>query len=630
MTSENIQTSQDNGTQIEEYVQRHLNVRSEGSVGAIVHSTGDEAAKVSDVSKFFEDKIRKAKASVKQDLDSLTYMEEGQDLSEYITQMQSQTTAMIHNLEKFTDLSLGIVREVSKPQDGVAFVGGDKSNKNPIIVRDARLQAKYQQSISDSDKPVAAKAEDVPETTITIAAGMLRGVLQIIKDCDGGKKTKAAKEAIGLFKKYEQKITKKERTQSKRNEILEQMNGEFRNLLKTNELSLGQNLLSKYSDEDLAKGMGYVRDLTNLLDDEQSTIITLTDIGSSKTHISASTPFKPLSQELELYYNPDQLGQVIKGLNPIFAHSLTRGGFVDKVMDGQHMIPSQLHLPGLRNAYEERSFVVGDDVTEAKRVMSRSATIADKNGKGDSKVSMANARHMKQVSGGDKVVLEVNVLNSNVSDMFRGERTIVQEVRSAFEDSGVKDTEVTLRGISTHDSDKAKHVSEISDGAKAAAETIKPGNTGTVRRQFLTCKSGKDRTNAAVTIVTLESLEEVKDVDLNVAQTRVAMAGHGSALSAAHGATAGINGTKMGNVLNGLSEKNCVLVKFNKYFVTKVADANHVKCKSKNNSYLKLIREADDIAQTTKQMLPPQTPQARLVRRLNQGKLPSKNPYRSQ
>lgn len=589
MTSENVQTSQSADLKVKNYVKAHLSQNQENTVGTLL---GKDAPKVGE---FFQGKVANARKKANEVLEGFDHIKRGHDLENYITQLQAQTTKLIHELEQVTDLSIGIVREVSLPEDGMAFVGSDIESKVPITIRDARLQWRYRES---GDVP--KKAEDVLETTSTIAAGMLRGVLQIIKDCDDGDlKHRAVGEAVGLFKKYKLKIEKdKPRSQSERNTILKRMNKEFKDVLVTNDLKINGKQLSGFPEDSLRIAMGHVRDLANLTDDRQSSIFTLTNIGPFKTHISASTPFKPLSQELEAFYQGDELKMLTAGMNPILAHSFTQGGFVGKIMDGKHMIPSQLHFPGLRNAWEERSFVMDNaGNVEAERVTSRSATPADKNGRGNRAVSEANIRHMKQLSGSTDL-LDVTVLNSGVRSALGGEKPIVTSVQQAVRDcSDGAGFKVSVCSISKHDSNKGTHFVQISEGAREAAKTISSGNTAQKRRQFITCKSGKDRTNAAVTLSAMDSMEDVKGIDVELAQARIAIAGHGSALSAASGATIGINGTKSANALNGVKEKDCILVKFKEELVSDIADANHVEFASKNQPYLSVLRSASAIAQ---------------------------------
>ncbi|MGV2433427.1 MAG UNVERIFIED_CONTAM: hypothetical protein LVQ98_09430 [Rickettsiaceae bacterium] len=135
-------------------------------------------------------------------------------------ELETTINGLTKDLDKCTDLGIGVIRTISTTEEGIAFVGNEATAKNPVTLRDARLQRLYEGK--------KAKAEDVPETSVTIAAGTLRGVLQIVKDSDGDAqdKAKAKIEAVELFKSYQEKVMSST-SQKDRNEIIHQMNYEM-------------------------------------------------------------------------------------------------------------------------------------------------------------------------------------------------------------------------------------------------------------------------------------------------------------------------------------------------------------------------------------------------------------------
>ena len=144
---------------------------------------------------------------------------------------------------------MGVVRKVSEGPE-VAFVGNDPRDKSHVTVRDARLQARY--------KDAKSKADEVLEACSVIAAGQLRGVLQIIEDADkDGNKLEAAREAIWVFSQYGLRIENSS-SMEERMALVEMMNSEMADVLGSEAHGLKIDGKPIKKDKKLQKGMGWL------------------------------------------------------------------------------------------------------------------------------------------------------------------------------------------------------------------------------------------------------------------------------------------------------------------------------------------------------------------------------------
>lgn len=522
------------------------------------------------IGNFFKENIQETRQKVLSDI-------EGLSKETYIDKLLSQTTDIINDAETLSDLYMGVIRTRSAEPE-IAFVGNKVSDKSHVTIRDARFQ--------DGFNEAKSKADEFPEACIVIAAGQLRGVLQIIKDSESGDKEKASKEAVGLFKAYKDKILASS-SFAEREKIVKDMNTEMANVLRENNLVIDSMAVRDYDHKKLAKGMGLVRDLTNLLDDKHGSIVTITDIGGAN-HISGTIPVSPLSYDLGEYYEPSKMAHWAEDLNPFLRHSL-KGDFVERIKDGRHVISSQLPVPGLRNAALEQTYVKAHDgrILEDKRML-RSGTPAHNNGEGSKKkkaqrdlITSCNLEHMINLSG--LKVVDLTVLNSDTA-MF-GEKEIVSGVRGGIELYKTKmavsvegsklqgskpGSDYSQKGVSVSHN-KTKHVRDVVESfEKRDGDSI----------QAICCKSGKDRTQAMISQNVLSTIEKLQESGLEVnvdqAQKAIVRAGHGNAVASGVGATKGIMGTKIGNVYAAL-KGDSVLLQFKDELKTEIANLNHVK-----------------------------------------------------
>lgn len=554
-TSSDIQTIESANVQLKEYVNKSL----------------ADPKVVGDIDDNFHQRILDSEKSVTAQIGELS---EETDIDKLLQMI----TSIINETEELTDLHLGVIRTTStKPE--IAFVGNGKSDKSHVILRDARFQSEF--------KDAKSKADDVPEATIVVAAGQLRGVLQMIKDCNSGDKERATKEAVGLFQEYKERLSASSSIEE-REAIIHDMNTEMANVLRENNLVMDGKAIKDFDHKKLAKGMGLVRDLTNLLDDKHSSIVTVTDIGGGALQVSGTVPIRPLSRDLEKRYQEHEMKNWTKELNPFLRHSL-RGPFIDKIKDGKHVVSSQLPVPGLRNAALEQTYVqaqIGDKslVFEDKRML-RSGTPAHNNGEGDKKaktyrdiVTAQNLEHMVAMSGGKEV--DLTVLNSDA--VVFGEKEIVEGVRGGIRYYKEKKGELSKLKGSKPGSDysqkgvsvshkKTKHVRDV-------VEAFEKRNGDSI--QAICCKSGKDRTQAMITQNVLSTIENLKvqglEIDVKAAQAAIVRSGHGNAVASGVGATKGIMGTKIGNVYTGL-KGDSVLLEHKEQLKTKIANLNHVE-----------------------------------------------------
>lgn len=530
------------------------------------------------INAFFKGQIEAIKTSIAKK--TLGLFEDGLSIDE----MQSRTTDLIKDVERKVDLEMGVVRIVSQNPE-IAFVGNDPEDKAHVTIRDARLQSRY--------KDAKSKPDEVPDTAVVIAAGQLRGVLQIIKDSDdGGKKEAAAREVLEVFNQYKFRI-EKTKNMEERIAFVEMMSSEMADVLisKEHSLKVGGKDISK--NKELKKGIGQVRDLANMTDNQHTSLVTVTDIGRNNIHVSGTVPVKPLSADLEKHYEAEAMEGWNKKINPYLKHSL-KGPFVEKIKGGHHMVSSQLPIPGLRNAASENSFVMdskGENLRTNKKML-RSGTPAHNNGEGEeeprSTISQQNLEHMVALSEGKQV--DITVLNSEYKEAFFGESVVVKGVSDAVaryekmiaaSDKAISPLKYSQKAISVHRS-KAKHLKDIVDAFEAKGEQ---------EVQWITCKSGKDRTQAAITQNVLKSFESTEGVDAELSQQRVVRAGHGNAVAANVGATTGINGTKISNVYAGLTGDS-VLRQYESQLKTKVSKMNHVEFKDpEKEAILPLIRD---------------------------------------
>lgn len=520
------------------------------------------------INDYFNNRIVSGKNNLDEKISNLSPKED-------LDKLMEQVTNIIHDTEILVDSHMGVIRSTSKDPE-IAFVGNDREDaKSYVTLRDARYQ-------NDFRNP-KLKADFVPEASVVIAASQLKGILQIIKDADTGNKDQAVKEAVGLFKAYKIELLESKSIAERKN-IINNLNTELAVTLRENDLVIAGKPIKKFQEEELAEGMGLVRDLTNLLDDKHSSVVTVTDIGGENLHVSGTIRVKPLSTEIEKRYNnEDSMKKWTCELNPFLKHSL-KGDFIDKITDGKHVISSQLPIPGLRNAAFEATFVKGSDSIYEDKGMLRSGTPAHNNGKGKDKdlrdtITAENLEHMVALSGNKEV--DLTVLNSDT--VVFGEKKIVNGIREGIkkykqrlngEPSLLKgsneNSDYSQKGISVSHN-KTRHVEEV---AKAFEE--EQGDS----IQWDSCKSGKDRTQAMVSQNVLNTISKLKDLGLNIdvkeAQRRIVLSGHGNAVASGPGTSYGTNGTKISNVYKFLGGDS-VLLDHKEQLKTKIADFNHVE-----------------------------------------------------
>ncbi|MGV2433425.1 MAG UNVERIFIED_CONTAM: hypothetical protein LVQ98_09420 [Rickettsiaceae bacterium] len=215
--------------------------------------------------------------------------------------------------------------------------------------------------------------------------------------------------------------------------------------------------------------------------------------------------------------------------------------------------------------------------------MFRSGTVAHNNGEKVSvvqkEISSLNIAHGKSLSDGKKP--DITVLNSRIV-----ERPIVNSVKEAVEEYNKKLEPQEQCIFSRHPISvsprKGAHLNKI---WKSFNDQLKDKVI-----QWIMCKSGKDRTQAAVLLnelMMIEKAEEIKSYPETVkfAREQLVSSGHGSAVAANVGATMGIHGTKIGNVYSLLKlfgGGDNILLKFQDELETKICNLNKIELPKKN------------------------------------------------
>lgn len=517
-----------------------------------------------DVGSFFEERIKNQRNEATQTLDTINNEMSFKEVFSAVNNVRNKIATL-------SDSEMGVVRANSNEK--MAFVGNDINSKSPITMRDARLQGDYGLRKNSAD--------EIPEATIAVALGNLQGVLKIAQDSNAHEKHKklVKSTAIDIFQHYRRDLLDNNIDQKARNRIVANMNYELAGALRKGNLSVGGQKIQDIDDKTLLKGIGQVRDLTNLDAEPHSSIVTVSHIGGGNNHVQATIPVKPLSKRLEKYYNEEK--EWMEELNPFLKQSLNKGEYIDKITDGQHMISSQTPFPGIRNGAVEKSIVLNKEGEEIDNIqMLRSGTPAHNNGKKSNDIKVDNRRK------------DISSANVSHASALCGKRTVDATSLNGLNEknivSGVEDA------VGRNDNEKMKYNNlPISVGNKAHnlvkiwMNFKKINKAASQLIQWISCKSGKDRTGAAITQNVLKSMKGLDGVDKDFARKSIVSAGHINATAANVGATIGINGTKIGNVFAGLSvirlitgAKHSILRKFKAELSSDIASLNHVKTKA--------------------------------------------------
>jgi hypothetical protein len=489
-------------------------------------------------------------------------------------------TEFMDSLEKNMELKRGIT--ITVESNALAHIGADPTKKSDVIIRDARSQ---------TPEKAALKPEDTEESWVISAAARTRGALKLIGMARGASANpeKAVGDACKILKGYRTNL-ETATDPKERHSIINGMDYELTYVLKNNGLKINGVDLNKASEKSVEKMLMDARDACNFEKANHPSIVTITSNlapdGSGKTvnQVIAAIPTTPCTDQNKSAYfghtmTSDQpwykaLTQSSKDEDKVRAALAIKYQY--KIADGQHVTPTQLRwLPGTANTYVQDVSYIIDGKHDKNRGFVALRTAVPLHGRGDNDnigmLTSDNIKHINSIAHTGKYVGLNSDLDTEVGTMAAAFKLAFGQKEEQAITNGMRDA---LKGqfescpISVTTKNKAVALKKAADILLEGDSTnstfydlsIKERITKFQQISTVFCKSGKDRTQAALEEAGLKDAHQVVAEVLNEAEIilseeqkknislGVKEACHGEAMSGGNGSSRGSFGTKISNV----------------------------------------------------------------------------------